>query len=80
MAYSSVPRSALWIMLDKLSVPQRMLELVKSLHGGMDACAHDGNGVTDPSLAMNGLGQGCTLAPTLFNLLFSSVANCSHPP
>ena len=33
-----------------------------------------GGSVTDPILVRNGLRQGYTLAPALFNLYFSSVA------
>ena len=34
-AYDSVPREALWQVLDKCGVPPRMLNIVKSLHEGM---------------------------------------------
>ena len=72
-AYDSIPRSALWIVLQKLGVPPRMCGLVRSLHDGMEARVRVVGSVTESILVKNGLRQGCTLAHTLFSLYFSAV-------
>ena len=75
-AYDSVPRQALWKVLEKCGVPPRMLSVVKSFHEGMHAEVRLGSTTTDRFEVRNGLRQGCTLAPTLFNIYFSAmVAN-----
>ena len=66
-AYDSVPRQALWKVLEKYGVPEKMLNVVKSFHEGMHAEVRVGLTVTDRFEVQNGLRQGCTLAPTLFN-------------
>ena len=50
-----------------------MVSLVKSLHDGMEARVRIGGELTDGINVTNGLRQGCTLAPILFNLYFSAV-------
>ena len=49
-----------------------MIELVRSLHDGMSATVTAGGGRSEPFSVCNGLRQGCTIAPTLFILYFSS--------
>ena len=75
-AYDSIPRQALWHLLEKYGVPPVMLSLIKSLHEGMNAVVRVGDSITDPIAVSNGLRQGCTLAPMLFNLYFSAVVRC----
>eukprot|EP00117_Sycon_ciliatum_P023228 scpid30807/ scgid4805/ Transposon TX1 uncharacterized 149 kDa protein; ORF 2 len=72
-AYDSIPRTALWSVLDRLGVPPVMLGLIKSLHEGMIAKVRVNGKLSDNISVTNGLRQGCTLAPTLFNLYFSVV-------
>ena len=66
-AYDSVPRQALWKVLEKCEVPPKLLSLVKSCHEGMCAEVRVGSTTTEEFEVRNGLRQGCTLAPTLFN-------------
>ena len=71
-AYDSVPRSALWLALKKLGVPEQMSTLIKSFHDDMKAQIRlDGN-LLEEFTVDNGLRQGCCMAPVLFNL-YSSV-------
>ena len=72
-AYDSVSRQALWKVLEKYGVPEKMLNVVKSFHEGMHAEVRVGSTVTDRFEVRNGLRQGCTLAPTLFNIYFSAM-------
>ena len=46
---------------------------IKSFHEGMHAEVRVGLTVTDRFEVRNGLWQGCTLAPTLFNIYFSAM-------
>ena len=79
-AYDSIPCAALWTVLDRLGVPPRLLLVVKSLHEGMIARIRVSGTLTDSISVSNGLRQGCTLAPTLFNIYFSAVVShwCSQ--
>ena len=67
-AYDSIPRLALWHVLEKLGVPPTMLSLIKLLHEGMTVQIRVSGNLTDSIAVCNGLRQGCTLAPTIFNL------------
>ena len=67
-AYDSVPRQALWCVLERYGVPLTMVSVIKSFHKGMTAVVRVGDSLTDDIEVTNGLRQGCTLAPTLFNL------------
>ena len=75
-AYDSVPRDAMWTVLTKFGVPPTMLGIIRSFHEDMRAEIRIGDLTTDCITVRNGLRQGCTLAPTLFNLYFSAVVAC----
>ena len=75
-AYDSVPRQALWLVLEKYSIPPVMVKLIQSLHEGMKAEVHVNGNITPEIEVRNGLRQGCTIAPTLFNLYFNLVVSC----
>ena len=72
-AYDSVPRSALWAVLKKCGIPPTMLSLIRSFHEGMCAEVRIGGKYTNSFNVNRGLRQGCTLAPTLFNLYFNAM-------
>ena len=68
-AYDSIPCTALWRILEKLGVPKIVVNLVKSFHNGMKAqLSINGELLEEKIDVNNGLRQGCTMAPTLFNL------------
>ena len=75
-AYDSVPRKALWCVLEKYSMPLTMVSVIRSFHKDMTALVRVGNNLTEDIEVTNGLRQGCTLGPTLFNLYFSAVVAC----
>ena len=74
-AYDTIPRDALWNVLQKVGIPPKMLSIVKSFHEGMQAEVSVNAMTTDTVKVKNGLRQGCTLAPTLFNIYYSAVVN-----
>ena len=61
--YDSVPRASLWCTLQRRSIPDVMIELVRSLHDGMSATVTARSGRSEPFSFRNGLHQGCTVTP-----------------
>ena len=73
-AYDSVPREALWQVLRKYGVPPSLVTIIRSpLHDGIKAEVTVDGAITPEIEVTNGLRQGCTIAPTLFNLYFNLV-------
>ena len=67
-AYDSVPRRAMWRALEKLGIPDRVINIIRSFHEGMHARVRVGEETLEEFSVENGLRQGCTMAPVLFNL------------
>ena len=73
-AYDSVPRDAMWRVLEKYGYPPTMVSIIKSFHEGMLAELKINGELLENEISVtNGLRQGCTMAPTLFNLFFNLV-------
>ena len=72
-AYDSVPRELLWKLISKYGVPEVMVKVLSSLHEGMEAQVRVGGKLSDTIFVRNGLRQGCTMSPVLFNLFFTAV-------
>ena len=71
--YDSVAHQALWLVLEKYGIPPLFVRLIQSLHDGMKVEVSV-DGATTPVIEVNnGLRQGCTTAPSLFNLYFNLV-------
>ena len=72
-AFDSVNREGLYIVLGKLGCPQKLLNLIRSLHTGVMATVAYENEESKAFASNNGVKQGCVLAPVLFNIYFSYV-------
>ena len=64
----AVPRAVLWRALEKLGIPSSVVSLIQSFHDGMKAQVRVSGALLEDIDVENGLRQGCSLAPTLFNL------------
>eukprot|EP00399_MALV-I-05_sp_L67-4_P000160 gene160-65_t len=74
-AYDTVPRNAMWQVLRKWGVPEKLVSLIASIHEGMQVSVRVGQERAEPFEVRVGLRQGCTLAPTLFILYFAAVTH-----
>lgn len=72
-AYDSVPHEVMWKTLEKHGLPPTTYHLIRFLHESVPAELKIDSEVIDGAISVtNGLSQGRTLAPTLFNLFFLS--------
>ena len=69
-AYDSIPHDALWHVLQKFGIPRSIINVIHSLHVGMQAEVTVDSQVAPMFEVCNGLRQGCVIAPTLFNHYF----------
>ena len=70
-AFDTVNRQALWKVLKKLGIPDKMLNTIISFHEGMKASILADGKLSGSFGATNGPKQGCVMAPVLFALFFS---------
>ena len=73
-AYDSVPHEGLWTALEKLGIPEEVISIVRSFHENMKARIRVDGELLEEIEVENGLHQGCTMAPSLFNLYACVVA------
>ena len=82
-AYDSVPCDCLWQVLLRVGIQENLVSIIRSFHSRMSAIVQCGDVitdpiqcgdvVTDPISVRNGLRQGCTMAPVLFNIFMWAV-------
>ena len=72
--YDSVPREDLWTALEKLGIPEEVISIVRSFHENKKARIRVDGELLEEIEVENGLRQGCTMAPSLFNLYARVVA------
>ena len=73
-AYDSILLVELWTTLKKLGVPDLLVDIIWSFHSNMETRIRVDGELLEEIQVNNGLRQGCTMAPTLFNLYASVVA------
>ena len=72
-AYDSVSRKGLWNVLKAKGVPADLLYLIRGYYSNKTGRVAT-EGVLSPEFTLEtGLGQGCCLAPLLFNIYFGAV-------
>lgn len=72
-AFDTVSREGLWCVLKKYGVTDKVINLIKALHNGMQAQVAQGSTTSQGFAVTNGVKQGCVLAPTLFSLYLSAM-------
>ena len=70
-AFDTVCRPALYMVLQSIGCPPKLLKLVSSFHDGMCSSIQYEGSRSREFLVGNGVKQGCVLAPTLFGIYFS---------
>ncbi|VDL96319.1 unnamed protein product [Schistocephalus solidus] len=60
-------------MMQQFGFAERFTHMVCQLHNGMMARVTDNGTVCEAFTVTNGVKQGCVMAPTLFNLMFSTM-------
>ena len=58
----------LWKILEEMGIPDHLTCLLRNLYAGQEATVRTGHGTTDWFQIGKGVGQGCILSPSLFNL------------
>ena len=72
-AFDKVSINGLWQVLTKFRCPDKFVNIIKSVHSGMQASVAHGNNHSNVFAVMNGVKQGCVLVPTLFSLYLSAI-------
>ena len=65
-AFDSVDRTALWLALKGIGIPDVILRLLQDLHADTGARIRVGSEVSERFHTLSGVRQGCVLAPPLF--------------
>ena len=61
--------------MSKFGCPDGLGAMVRQLHDGMQASVEDDGEHSASFPLMNGVKQGCVLAPTLFSMVFTTMLN-----
>ena len=72
-AFDTVLREGLRSVLKKFSFTEKVINLIKALHVGMQAKVVQGRDTSNEFGVTNGFKQGCVLAPTLLSLYLTAM-------
>jgi len=72
-AFDTVSRDGLWSVLRKFGCTEKVINMIKALHEGMNAKVVQGKDNSKAFAVTNGVKQGCVLAPTLFSIYLSAM-------
>ena len=72
-AFDSVSRTGLWMLLHRVGFPEKVINIIRSFHDGMQARVVDGGLESAPFDVDNGVKQGCVFAPLLFSIVMAAV-------
>eukprot|EP00903_Cladosiphon_okamuranus_P015101 g13968.t1 len=72
-AYDSVDRELLWKVLARAGIPEKMINVIRQFHTGMRARVRmDDGDLSEWFQVTQGLRQGCSMSPLLFNIFFAA--------
>ncbi|OLP97396.1 LINE-1 retrotransposable element ORF2 protein [Symbiodinium microadriaticum] len=72
-AYDSVARAGVWAVLKRKGVPPRIISILRDYYSGEKARISVEGGLSEEFELETGLGQGCCVAPLLFNIFLAAV-------
>jgi exonuclease III len=72
-AFDTVSREGLWSVLQKVGCTNKVNNLIRALHDGMQAQVVQGKDTSKGFAVTNGVKQGCVLAPTLFSMYLAAM-------
>ena len=67
-AFDSLHRKSLWKILRHYGIPQKLVDIIKSLYENFECRVTHSNNLTEPFKVNTGVKQGCILSPVLFSL------------
>ena len=70
-AFDTVSRKGLWQILERLGCPPKFLNMIIQLHENQFGQVRLSSDLSEPFPIINGVKQGCVLAPILFSVFFS---------
>ena len=72
-AFGTVSRDGLWKIMANFGCPLRFIAMVWQFHDSMQARVQNDREFSEPFEVTNGVKQGCVMASTLFNMMFSAM-------
>ena len=73
-AFDYVDRDKLWIITLSKGIPTRLITIIQKIYMENIIRVNAGNGISEDSRAISqGVRQGCSLSPVLFNLYLDEV-------
>ena len=75
MAFETVNREALWVILSKLGCRTKFVNLIRQFHDDMTGQILSDGEASEPFSTSSCVKQGCVLVLVLYNLFFTCVLN-----
>ena len=72
-AFDTVSRKGLWKIMAKFGCPAKVIAMGRQFHDVMLASVQNDGEFSDPFPVTNEVKQGCVLASTLFNMMFTAM-------
>ncbi|VDO91053.1 unnamed protein product [Schistosoma margrebowiei] len=76
-AFDSVDRRTLWKLLQQYGVPEKIVNIIRNSHDGLQCKVVHGGQLTDAFQVRTGVRQGCLLYPFLFLLVVDWIVRTS---
>ena len=67
-AFDSLHRDSLWKILRHYGIPQKLVNVIRSLYENFECRVIHNNQLTEPCKVETGVKQGCILSPLLFSM------------